>query len=69
MMDSSDTEYDMLDLLAYNCNQLTGQLRETNNVDEQEKLIQGYLKKTDKEFEPINEIREGLFTIRITNIC
>lgn len=68
-MDSSDTEYDMLDLLAYNCNQLTGQLRETNNVDEQEKLIQGYLKKTDKEFEPINEIREGLFTIRITNIC
>lgn len=61
-MDSSDTEYDMLDLLAYNCNQLSGQLRETNNADEQEKMIQGYLKKTDKEFEPINEIREGLFT-------
>lgn len=57
----SDSEYDMLDLLAYNCNLLRAQLRETNSVNEQEKIIQAYLKKVDKEFKPINEFREGLF--------
>lgn len=61
-MDVSDSEYDMLDLLAYNCNRLTAQLRETNYADEQEKIIQAYLKKVDKEFQPINEFREGLYS-------
>lgn len=56
----SENEYDMLDLLAYNCNQLTLQLRKTNYADEQEKIIQEHLKKVDKEFQPINEIQEGL---------
>lgn len=59
-MDTTDSEYDMLDLLAYNCNQLTVQLRESKNADEQEKIIDAYLKKIDKEFDPINEIAEGL---------
>lgn len=60
-MDSGDNEYDMLDLLAYNCNYLTGKLRETSYTDEQEKILHDFLKKIDKEFNPIKEIREGLF--------
>lgn len=60
-MDLSDNEYDMLDLLAFNSNQLTIQLRETNNADEQEKILLAYLMKIDKEFEPINEFQEGSF--------
>lgn len=59
-MDINDCEYDMLDLLAYNCNQLTTQLRESKNADEQEKIIEAYLKKIDRDFEPIDEIAEGL---------
>lgn len=60
-MDSVDSDYDMLDLLAYNCNYLTAQLRETSQPNEQEKIINDFLKKIDKEFNPISEIREGLF--------
>lgn len=59
-MDVNDSEYDMLDLLAYNCNQLNLQLRETKYADEQEKILDAYLKKIDREFEPIDEIAEGL---------
>lgn len=59
----SDSEYDMLDMLAYSCNQLTLQLRKTNLVDEQEKCILEHLKKVDKEFEPIKEIQEGLYAL------
>lgn len=63
-MDSGENDtnaYDMLDLLAYNCNCLTAKLRETSQSDEQEKILHDFLKKIDKEFNPINEIREGLF--------
>lgn len=59
----SDTEYDMLDLLAYNCNQMSAQLRKTTSNDEQEKIIQDHLKKVDKEFKPVNEIQDGLYLI------
>lgn len=59
-MDSVDNDYDMLDLLAYNCNFLTAQLRDTSQPIEQEKILHDFLKKIDKEFNPINEIREGL---------
>lgn len=59
-MDTNDTEYDMLDLLAYNCNQLSSKLRETKYADEQEKILETFLNKIDDEFEPINEIAEGL---------
>ena len=62
-MDSVDNEYDMLDLLAYNCNYLTGKLRETSHTDEQEKIVHDFLKKIDKEFNPIKEIQEGLFEL------
>lgn len=61
-MDSVDSEYDVLDLLAYNCNYLTAQLRDTPQPNEQEKVINDFLKKIDKEFNPIDEIREGMFT-------
>lgn len=64
-MDSVDSDYDMLDLLAFNCNYLTAQLRETSQPNEQEKIINDFLKKIDKEFNPISEIREGLFVIFI----
>lgn len=60
-MDAIDSEYDMLDLLAYNCNYLTAQLRDTPQPGEQEKIVSDFLKKIDKEFKPIKEIREGLF--------
>lgn len=59
-MDTNDTEYDMLDLLAFNCNQLSSKLRETKHADEQEKILETFLNKIDDEFEPINEIAEGL---------
>lgn len=62
-MDSAENDitYDMLDLLAYKCNDLTGQLRETSQADEQDKILHEFLEKVDKEFQPIDEIREGLF--------
>lgn len=59
-MDLSDNDYDMLDLLAFNCNQLTTQLRATNSIESQEKILNEHLKKVDKEFESINEFQEGL---------
>lgn len=64
-MDSgeNDMAYDMLDLLAYKCNSLTAQLRETSYADEQEKLVHDFLHKIDKEFNTIDEIREGLFNL------
>lgn len=62
-MDLNESEYDMLDLLAYNSNQLNVELNETKKADEQEKILEQYLKKIDKEFEPINEIAEGLFVL------
>lgn len=65
-MDLNDFEYDMLDLLAYNCNQLTSELKDTKHADDQEKILEQYLKKIDKEFEPINEIAEGL--LKLNNI-
>lgn len=62
IMDPADGEdYDMLDLLAYNCSTLTAQLSETKSAEEQEKLLSDYLKRVDKEFEPINELKEGSF--------
>lgn len=66
-MDINDCEYDMLDLLAFNCNQLTVQLKESKNADEQEKILDAYLNKIDKEFEPINEIAEGLLNTYYKN--
>lgn len=74
-MDLNEYEYEMLDLLAYNCNQLTAQLKETKSTEDQEKILEQYLKRIDKEFESINEIAEGLFTFQsntdpiIWNLC
>lgn len=64
-MDSSDSDFDMLDLLAFNCNQLTAQLRASSLVESQEKILNEYLKKVDKEFESINEFQEGLLHILV----
>lgn len=65
-MDSGDSEYDMLDLLAYNCNYLTTKLREAANIDEQDRILHDFLKKINKEFKPIREIREGLDWFNVT---
>lgn len=58
-MDLNDSEYDMLDLLAFNCNQLTTDLRESTSQENQKKILNDYLKRIDQKFEPINEFREG----------
>lgn len=58
-MESSDNEYDMLDLLAWNCGQLTAQLSEAESPDAENKLLNEYIKRVDSEFETINEFKEG----------
>lgn len=58
-MDSNGGEFDMLDLLAFNCNQLTSDLRETSSHEAQDKILTDYLKRIDQEFEPINDFRDG----------
>lgn len=57
-MDSSEADYDMLDLLAWNCNQLSSELIDKPE-DEQQKIIDEYIKRVDSEFETIKEFKEG----------
>lgn len=59
-MDSSQADYDMLDLLAWNCNQLSNQLIDKTD-DEQETIIDEYIKRVDNEFETIKDFQEGKF--------
>lgn len=57
-MDSEGQAYEMLDLLAYHCNDLSRQLKES---PEQEKaILHEYLGKVNEEFEPIDEFADGL---------
>lgn len=58
-MDLNDGEYDMLDRLAFNCNQLTANLRESSSHEAHDKILNDYLKRIDLEFEPINDFRDG----------
>lgn len=58
-MDLNNGEYDMLDLLAFNCNQLRTDLRELSSHEAQDKILNDYLKRIDQEFEPINDFQDG----------
>lgn len=62
-----ESEYDMLDLLAYNCSQLTAQLSEANLLDDQDKILADYIKRIDNEFETINEFKEGEYNAQQSN--
>lgn len=65
-MDSSDTEYDMIDLLAWNCNQLTAQLADVKSEAEQSRILADYIKRVDEEFKEINDFREDLDWFNVT---
>ena len=58
-MDCSDSEYEMLDLLAWNCNQLSAQLADAKSPDDESKIITEYLKKVDEEFSSVSDFKEG----------
>lgn len=57
-MDSNDTDYDMLDLLAWNCTNLMCQLNESDSADT-EQILEKYLKRVDGEFDTIADFRDG----------
>lgn len=59
-MDSCDAENDMLDLLAWNCSQLTAQLSDINSLDAKKKLLDEHIKRMDNDFDTINDFKEGL---------
>lgn len=56
-MDSEGQAYEMLDLLAYHCNDLSRQLKET--PDQENVILHDYLVKVSEEFEPIDEFADG----------
>lgn len=60
-MDPDDLEYDnMLDLLSFNCNQLSIDLNECQSIaEEQNKILFEYLKKADGLHKSINDFKEG----------
>lgn len=59
-MDSGE-EYDMLDLLAFNCNQLTAKLGEAENEDEENRILVEYIRKANEDFKEINDFGEGTY--------
>lgn len=61
-MDSSDSEYDMLDLLAWNSNQLAAQLSDAETDLDKNKILSDYIKRADEEFKEINDFSEGKYT-------
>lgn len=58
-MDSSDVEYDMLDLLAWNMKQLEAKLSDAKTDSEKNKILIEYIKRVDQEFKEINDFNEG----------
>lgn len=61
-MDSSDSDYDMLDALAWNCTQLVGQLSEIQSSEEENILLEQYLNRIDSEFDSIADFKDGQYT-------
>lgn len=62
-MDDEKADYDMIDLLAYECNLLNEALSQENlTADEQNDILNNYLKKADSQHQPINDFKEGLWT-------
>lgn len=61
-MDDDKAEYDMIDLLAYECNILNESLSDKSlTADEQNEIITNYLKRADSQHEPINDFKDGLY--------
>lgn len=56
-LDLEGQAYEMLDLLAYHCNDLSRQLKET--PDQAKVILHDYLAKVNAEFEPIDEFADG----------
>ncbi|XP_037047631.1 NHL repeat-containing protein 2 [Bradysia coprophila] len=60
-MDDDKSDYDMIDLLAYECNLLNEALSHENlTSDEQNEILINYLKRADSQHEPINDFKEDL---------
>lgn len=60
-MEDDKSEYDMIDLLAYECNLLNEALSHENlSIDEQNEIIENYLKRADTQHDPINDFKDGL---------
>lgn len=60
-MDDEKAEYDMIDLLAYECNLLNEELAQENlSLDEQNEILMNYLRKADSQHDPINDFKDGL---------
>lgn len=55
----AEENYDMLDLLAYNCNDLSERLSE-ENPSNHEQIILDYIKKADNLHKKINDFKEGI---------
>lgn len=61
-MEDDKSEYDMIDLLAYECNLLNeALLLEDLSIDEQNEILMNYLKKVDSQHDPINDFKDGLY--------
>lgn len=59
-MEDDKPEYDMIDLLAYECNLLNESLSNQNlSTDEQNDILMSYLKRADSQHEPINDFKDG----------
>lgn len=60
-MDDDKCEYDMIDLLAYQCNLLNEELSSPNiSTDEHSEILQNYLRKADSQHDSINDFKDGL---------
>lgn len=61
-MDDDKSEYDMIDLLAYECNLLSEALSHENlSNDDQNEILMNYLKRADSQHDPINDFKDGLY--------
>lgn len=65
-MDDDKSEYDMIDLLAYECNLLNDALSQENlSTDEQNEILTNYLKRADTQHDPINDFKDGSYAITL----
>lgn len=58
-MDTEEETYDMLDILAFNCNALTEKLLDETPSDHEQTILE-YIKKADASHKKINDFKEGI---------
>lgn len=64
-----DSEHDMLDLLAFNCSQLTAQLASKSaSPEDQNRLIAEYIEKANAEHKSINDFKQGKYMYEYAKI-